>query len=614
VARLAFTNLNGVTLSLSSGAGGSHTIVGSHNALTSQSNQALSAGNGSFTFQTATFADSNGVSFSTGTQGIYASHNALTSQSNQALSGSNGSFAFQTATFGNLNGLSFYTSNGSFVGSYTVPTVTNSSWTASDNATSATVARLAFTNQNGVTLSLSTGAGGSHTIVGSHNGITSQTNQTGGIYAVGNTTGQSSSSTYDARTLSIDGAGMISVGWSNSTLRVSATQSNQTLGNYAIGNTTGQSSSSTFDARTVSFSGAGNISVGYSGNAIVLSGGTAAASPVNFSAGTTSNNLGSVVFSNTNNMSFGLNGSTITASVNAINIGVSTGGNTLGTTGTVEGGGGQYLFVGTGGITLSQSTNGASSGTVTIMGADSVTYSRYPIGPWGWSTAASTLYSGSTSANGASTHSTMSYYIQPYPVNVPITVSKIRGIFSVNTGAAGTGTATVRNYFGIYTKNVDTFSLISSFIAGIHYTQSSATSIQVSYWTGSGSNSIISVGSVNSTAAMTGPKLMPFYQAGGGFSLPANQYFIVVGMHSLSAGANPLAISHGVQGNTYNNEFGNATSSTGPWDQWMGAFSSTSSTNAADSNQWLMPSTINTSAITCSAAAHDRRMPIMFLA
>jgi hypothetical protein len=67
---LAFTNLNGVTLSLSSGAGGSHTIVGSHNALTSQSNQAASASNGSFAFQTLNFSNANNVTFGTSAGGI----------------------------------------------------------------------------------------------------------------------------------------------------------------------------------------------------------------------------------------------------------------------------------------------------------------------------------------------------------------------------------------------------------------------------------------------------------------------------------------------------------------------------------------------------------------
>lgn len=182
-------NSNSISLSVATG-------------LTSQSNQAISAANGSFTFQTASFANSNGVSFSTGTQGIFAtvqtnylttarsSNDAvglntaltgngvawtvnssgislnvpaylttamvsdagsnfvntsaglnltnvsatfnsnsisisvvagLTSQSNQAISASNGSFAFQTATFGNSNGVSFLTSNGSIVASVQPP-------------------------------------------------------------------------------------------------------------------------------------------------------------------------------------------------------------------------------------------------------------------------------------------------------------------------------------------------------------------------------------------------------------------------------------------------------------------------------------------------------------
>ncbi len=74
-------------------------------------------------------------------------------------------------TFSNSNNFSFGLGTGASAGvvtaSYTVPTVTNSSLTVSDNATSGTVGRLAFTNLNGVTLSLSSGTGGLHTIVGS---------------------------------------------------------------------------------------------------------------------------------------------------------------------------------------------------------------------------------------------------------------------------------------------------------------------------------------------------------------------------------------------------------------------------------------------------------------
>lgn len=71
-------------------------------------------------------------------------------------------------TFSNSNGLSFGLGTGAnagiITGSYTVPTVTNSAWTASDSATSLTIAQLAFTNSNGVSLSLLTTTGGSATL------------------------------------------------------------------------------------------------------------------------------------------------------------------------------------------------------------------------------------------------------------------------------------------------------------------------------------------------------------------------------------------------------------------------------------------------------------------
>jgi hypothetical protein len=224
------------------------------------------------TMQTISFADSNGISWGLSNSSVLtASHNGLTSQSNQNVTAGNGGFAFQTLSFSNVNGFSFGTSAGSAItGSYTVPT---------------------------------------------------QSVQTLGFYAVSNTTGQSSSSTFDARTVSFHGAGIASVGYSGGSVILSvpapAAQSNQTLGLYAVGNTTGQSSSSTFDARTLSFNGAGIASVGYSAGSVIVSVPAGAPSPVNFSAGTTSNNLGSVVFSDSNGVSFGLNGSTITASVAA---------------------------------------------------------------------------------------------------------------------------------------------------------------------------------------------------------------------------------------------------------------------------------------------------------
>jgi hypothetical protein len=113
---LNFANSNGFTFSNSNGS-----VIGSYSVpstagLLSAIN--LSAGTTSNNLSAFTLSNSNGITFGLNGSVITGSHNGLTSQSNQALSGSNGSFTFQTATFGNLNGLSFYSSNGSIVGSH----------------------------------------------------------------------------------------------------------------------------------------------------------------------------------------------------------------------------------------------------------------------------------------------------------------------------------------------------------------------------------------------------------------------------------------------------------------------------------------------------------------
>src|SRR6266404_8562838 len=90
--------------------------------------------------------------------------------------------------------------------------------------------------------------------------------------------------------------------------------SNTTAGMYAVGNTIGQSSSSTFDMKSMSISGAGIASVGYSGNNVIINV-PAAGALVNISAGSTSGNLAAVTFSNSNGVSFGLNNGVITATV-----------------------------------------------------------------------------------------------------------------------------------------------------------------------------------------------------------------------------------------------------------------------------------------------------------
>jgi hypothetical protein len=182
--------------------------------------------------------------------------NYLTTQTNPAASGSNGSFTFQTLSFSNANGVSFGTSAGSAItASYTVPTVTNSSWTISDSATSGTVGRLAFTNLNGVTLSLSTGAGGSHTIVGS---VAAQSNP-GFSASGGSSTFQTLNFSNNAYATFSNFAGAVGI----TGLRGSFFAASNTL--------TAQNSSGTQNLSALSFAGAGAISVGVTNGSVVIS-------------------------------------------------------------------------------------------------------------------------------------------------------------------------------------------------------------------------------------------------------------------------------------------------------------------------------------------------------
>lgn len=585
----------------------------------------LSAAGGQITTGTAVFSNSNGVSFGVNGSTVTASHNGLTSQSNQAFSAEGGSTTFQTLNFANANGLTFSNNGGSVQASYTVPTVPaqivvgNSTGGNTAGDTALVTGRVVFVGSDNITLSGSSN-GGSLTlsIIGASGGgggaaisaagasasdgtvvfsnsnnvsfgmngstvtasitVPAQSVQTLGIYGLGNTTGQSSSSTYDARTLSVEGAGIVSVGWSNSSLRISATQSNQafsadasstfqtltlqnsngisfsnnggavrithdlqytsntsaitsaamastsrpafsadasstfqtlTLQNsngvsfsnnggavrithdlmfsssrpafsadasstfqtltlqdsngisfsnnggairlthglqftsatsaitsnamhssqsvmsvYAVSNTT-QSTSRTIPFSAVSFHGAGLASVGVSNGSVIISVPPGAPSPVNFSAGTASGNLGSVVFSNSNSLSFGLDGATITASQGQISIGMSTNGNTAGTTNTFNDGANlEYVFAGVSGITLSQSSNG-SSVTLSIVGEPHESYHMIPPGMWVGATATTNWFQ-STSC------------MAPIVVSQPLSARTAVGIVSVSMAASST--------------------------------------------------------------------------------------------------------------------------------------------------------------------------------
>lgn len=168
---------NNITLSQN----GSAITISGANAPSGSIN--FSASNTSANLASVTFSNSNGVSFGLNAGVITASHNALTSQSNQALSASNGSFAFQTAGFSNANGVTFGTSAGSIMTasvntSYAASNHTHGNPTLNLTNISGTTASAS----NGLTLSLSAAAQSAQTQSNIQGIVASgSTNRTGDI-------------------------------------------------------------------------------------------------------------------------------------------------------------------------------------------------------------------------------------------------------------------------------------------------------------------------------------------------------------------------------------------------------------------------------------------------
>lgn len=319
---MVFSNSNGITFGMS----GSTRITASHNGLTSQSNQAFSAAGGSSAFQTLSFLNANGLSFSNNGGGVQASYTVPTQtvQTQSLIAGvydGVNSISTGTIRFTNANGVSFSINGQTLSASVAAQTVQTQSLIAAlyDGANSISTGTVRLSNLNGISFGIN-----GQTLTGSHNGLTSQSNQ--------NVTAANGGFAF--QTLSFSNANGISFGTSaGSAITAShngiTSQSNQQISAYAVSNTT-QSSSGTLNAANMSFAGAGIASVGVSNGSVVIS------VPAGGGAGD-----------------------------GVVSLGMSTEGNTAGTTGTVSSG--RMIFVGSGPISLSQSLNG-QSGTLSILG------------------------------------------------------------------------------------------------------------------------------------------------------------------------------------------------------------------------------------------------------
>jgi len=602
---LSFNALGAATMGYSNGS--IQVSVPVQTAQTQSNIQAIYDGANSISTGTIRFTNANGVSFSVNGQTI------------------SGSVAAQTAQT---------------VGLYALGNTTQNSSTTLDART------LSFNGLGGVTVGYSNGSiqiSGPQTVA--------QTNQTVGMYALGNTT-QNSSTTLDARTLSFNGLGIVTVGYSNGSIQVSATQSaqtqsliaalydgaasistgtarfsnsngvsfgingqtitashngitsqtNQTLGLYAVSNTTGQSSSSTFDARTLSFQGAGIASVGYSGGSVVISVPAGAPSPVNFSAGTTSGNLGSVVFSNSNNVSFGINGSTITATITVPaqtnqTIGLYALGNTTqNSSSTMDAR--TLSFNGLGGATL-----GYSNGSIQVSvppGRTLYTYEPYPL-----AVSQTAVLSANNGTSGAA-----SFF--PILIEENVAAEFLNVAVSMNFLTVGTssGRQSQTISYGLYSRGTGTNSTtLSAFTSGgftlnvtgnnSSYTINQATSTNSAGYTNANTNSAGS----NISSGYTGGKLvnLPIHST----LTPGNYWlglFVRNSTSSVNVGISQSFIGGPVAGTimtmapigSFSSAFSTGTNVLrgvgGPWHLGLASFTSAAQTN--------LPGTVAFSAMT----------------
>lgn len=145
---VVFSNSNSITFGMSNNS----VVTASFQQSVQQAISEINAGTQQ-AINGVNFVNSNGITFGmSGSSQITASHNGLTSQSNQAASAGNGSFAFQTISFSNANGVSFSTTAGSAIVASVGAGVGAGSVSA--GTTSVALGQVVFSNSNGVSFGL----------------------------------------------------------------------------------------------------------------------------------------------------------------------------------------------------------------------------------------------------------------------------------------------------------------------------------------------------------------------------------------------------------------------------------------------------------------------------
>jgi hypothetical protein len=251
---IVFSSSNGISFGLNG-----NTMTASHNGLTTA--MASNAGsnfvglNSAVTNITATI-NSSGISISNPGWITTAMQSQMTS--NYMSTAERGNYQY---TSNSTNNTSVYLSIGNST-AYQTSVLSNTFALASHSHGNPTLALTNLTGttasaSNGFTISLSAGAGGGNTNLS--------------VYAVGNTTGQSSSSTIAQSLMSFSGAGIASVGYSAGNVIISVPSGggaagSGTFGMSNLGNTSGTTGTIAGSNVQVVFAGGNNITLSQSIN------------------------------------------------------------------------------------------------------------------------------------------------------------------------------------------------------------------------------------------------------------------------------------------------------------------------------------------------------------
>ena len=342
-----------------------------------------------------------------------------------------------------------------------------------------------------------------------------------------------------------------------------------------------------------------------------------------------------VTFSNSNGVSFGIAGSVVTATVKTdyLTTAMQSNAATISNIRVSAGAGNNLLSA----MTFANSNNisfGINASTLTASVVPPGTLSMWPFILPG-STAVSTYYAGSTSQGGGGgstqTGVTHSLYVVPMPLAAALAFSELRMGMSNTRSTAGTGSATHVYSAGIYTNNAGTLSLVKGYYGGIFVSQNSVTAQTFRVWTATtGSNSVggayagirfetvySSQGNISANSQIDNGLKFVRIDDGVATTLTECQYYLAFGLASVSSGVNLYSNAGVLQSNAISSlhipDLGreNSTQTSNYLPAW-GAISTTYTSVSNAATFFPLPNAIAISNMSMSNSAWQRfHLPFM---